>query len=130
MVVVGALMLWFALAISLADVPAFLPGTEVRVVSPDLLTVYASGRVEEGRLSIELPLGAGSEVRLLVFQPDASGQAIAEALTGGAALHGVVSDDRDDILVRIDDLPQPLSLRIHLLERHGVELVLITRRSP
>ena len=127
---VGALMLWFALAVSLAEVPAFLPGTEVRVVSPDLLTVYASGRVEEGRLSIDLPLGAGSEVRLLVFPPDASDQAIAEALTGGAALRGVVSDDRDDILVRIDDAPQPLSLRTHLLERYDVELVLITRSSP
>ena len=130
MVSVGALMLWFALAVSLAEVPAFPPGTEVRVVSPDLLTVYASGRVEEGRLSIDLPLGAGSEVRLLVFPPDASDQAIAEALTGGAALHGVVSDDRDDILVRVDDQPDGLSLRTHLLERHGIELVLVTRRSP
>ena len=129
MVIVSVLMLWFALTLSLAEVPAFLPGTELRVVSPDLLTVYSSGRVEEGRLTIDLPLEAGSEVRLLVFPPDASDEAIAAALTGGAALHGVVADDRGDILVRIDDLPQPLSLRAHLLDQHGIELVLITRRS-
>lgn len=129
MMSVGALMLWFSLALSLAEVPAFPPGTELRVVSPDLLTVYSSGRVEEGRLTIDLPLDAGSEVRLLVFPPDASDAAIAEALSGGAALHGVVAEDHGDILVRIDDLPEPLSLRAHLLERHGIELVLTTRRT-
>ncbi|GEM_PF-770889 len=129
MVAVGALMLWFALAVSFAEVPAFPPGTELRVVSPDLLTVYSSGRVEEGRLTIDLPLDAGSEVRLLVFPPDASDETIAAALRGGAALHGVVAEDRGDILVRIEDLLQPLSLRAHLLERHGIELVLTTRRS-
>ena len=126
---VGVLMLWFALSLGPAEVPAFLPGTELRVVSPDLLTVYSSGRVEEGRLTIDLPLDAGSEVRLLVFPPDASDEAIAEASSGGAALHGVVADDRGDILVHIVDLPQPLSLRAHLLEWHGIELVLTTRRS-
>jgi len=50
----------------------FPPGTEVRLLSPDLKTLYAAWRVQEGRLlPLSPPLSprAGQEVRLLVSEP-------------------------------------------------------------
>jgi hypothetical protein len=126
------LWLWLALALGvthLADLPAFPAGAELRIVSPDLLTVYSSGRVENERLTIDLPLDVGTEVRLLVFPPDATDEERAQALTGGSALNGTVAEDRADILLRIEDLDEPLSLRTWLFEEHGIMLVMITRRS-
>ncbi|TVR91590.1 MAG: hypothetical protein EA416_09260 [Trueperaceae bacterium] len=130
MVRVGDLVLFgFLLGASLADLPAFATGTEVRVVSPDLLTLYSSGRVENDLLMIDLPLDVGTEVRLLVFGPDDDDDEIALALAGGTALYAHVAQDRADILLRIGDLDEPLSLRAWLLEEHGITLVMITRRT-
>ena len=127
---VGDLVLFgFLLGVSLADLPTFAAGTELRVVSPDLLTLYSSGRVEDGNLMIDLPLDVGTEVRLLVFGPDDDDAEIALALAGGTALYGHVADDRADILLRVGDLDEPLSLRTWLIEEHGSTLVMITRRS-
>ena len=126
------LWLWLALALGathLADLPAFAAGAELRIVSPDLLTVYSSGRVEDGHLTIDLPLDVGTEVRLLVFPADATDEERAEALSGGTALNGTVAEDRADILLRVEDLDDPLSLREWLREQHGITLVMITRRS-
>ncbi len=122
-------LLGFMLGASLADLPAFAPGTELRVVSPDLLTVYSSGRVEDDHLMIDLPLDVGTEVRLLVFRPDADDEELALALSGGLALTGHVAEDRADILLRVADLDEPLSLRAWLKEEHGITLVMITRRT-
>jgi hypothetical protein len=130
MVRVGVLVLFgVVLGMSLADLPGFASGTELRIVSPDLLTVYSSGRVEEGHLMIDLPLDVGTEVRLLVFGPDDDDADIALALAGGAALYGHVAEDRADILLSVDGLEAPLSLRTWLLEEHGITLVMITRRT-
>lgn len=127
---VAALWLWLALGVfPLAEMPAFPVGAELRIVSPDLLTVYSSGRVEDDHLTIDLPLAAGTEVRLLVFAPDATDEELAEALSGGGALYGVVAEDRADIVLRVADLEAGLSLREWLLEEHGISLVMITRRS-
>ena len=127
---VGDLVLFgFLLGASLADLPTFAAGTELRVVSPDLLTLYSSGRVEDGNLMIDLPLDVGTEVRLLVFGPDDDDAEIALALAGGTALYGHVAEDRADILLRVGDLEEPLSLRAWLLEEHGITLVMITRRT-
>lgn len=127
---VGVLVLFgVVLGMSLADLPGFASGTELRIVSPDLLTVYSSGRVEEGHLMIDLPLDVGTEVRLLVFGPDDDDADIALALAGGAALYGHVAEDRADILLSVDGLEAPLSLRTWLLEEHGITLVMITRRT-
>jgi hypothetical protein len=127
---VGDIVLFgFMLGVSLVDLPAFAGGTELRVVSPDLLTVYSSGRVKEDHLLIDLPLDVGTEVRLLVFGPDDDDAEIALALSGGTALYGHVAEDRADILLRIEDMDEPLSLRTWLLEEHGITLVMITRRT-
>lgn len=125
-------LLWFWLALAathLADLPAFPVGAELRIVSPDLLTVYSSGRVADDHLSIDLPLDGGTEVRLLVFPPDATDEEVAEALSGGAALFGTVAEDRADIYLRVEDLTEPLSLRAWLQQEHGITLVMITRST-
>ncbi len=115
--------------LGLSQLPAFPPGTELRVVSPDLLTVYSSGRVEDGYLTIDLPLDVGTEVRVLAFGPGVSDEEVALALSGGAALRGHVAADRADILLLLPDRAEPVSLRQWLLEEHGITLVLVTRRT-
>ncbi len=125
----GEALLWIILSAGLAQLPALPAGTELRVVSPDLLTVYSSGRVEDGQLKIDLPLDVGTEVRVLVFGPDASDEEVALALSGGTALHGQVAEDRADILLHLPEHDEPLSLRRWLLEEHGITLVMVTRRS-
>lgn len=119
----------FLLAQAATWSPAFPVGTELRLVSPDLLTVYSSGRVtEDGHLVVDLPLDAGTEVRLLVFPPDASDRDVAEALSGARTVTGRVASDRADLLVRFPDAAEAVSLRAYLAEEHDILLVLVTRR--
>jgi hypothetical protein len=124
-----AAWVWFLVAQSLASLPLFESGTEVRLVSPDLLTVYSSGRVVDDRLVIDLPVAAGTEVRLLVFPPDATDAEVAGVLSGAAAVMGRVDDDRSDLIVRFPQLDRSVSLREWLREERGITLVLVTRRS-
>ncbi len=100
------------IAQTLTGLPAFPTGTELRLVSPDLLTVYSSGRVTDGgHLIVDHALQAGTELRLLVFPPDATDAEKAEALSGARAIYGRVADDRSDILVRFPEVEAPVSLR-------------------
>jgi len=123
------LLFWFLIAQATTGLPAFPIGTELRLVSPDLLTVYSSGRVTDDlHLIVDLPLDAGTELRLLVFPPDASDVEKAEALSGLRALLGRVADDRADIQVRFPESDAPVSLRRWLAEERGIVLVLVTRR--
>lgn len=121
--------MWFLLAQVATWSPAFPVGTELRLVSPDLLTVYSSGRVTEDRhLVVDLPLDAGTELRLLVFPPDASDRDKAEALSGARAIFGRVADDRADLLVRFPASSEAVSLRAWLAGERDILLVLVTRR--
>jgi hypothetical protein len=124
-----SLLFWFVFAQVVSFLPAFPVGTELRLVSPDLLTVYSSGRVTPDRqLVVDLPLDAGTELRLLVFPPNATAAEVAEALSSVRALFGRVADDRADVLVRLPDLDEPFSLRRWLAEEREIALVLVTRR--
>lgn len=63
-----SLLLAFALALApLPNLPFIPPGSEIRVVSPDLLTVYVVWQVEERNLVLQskLPTPANREVRVL-----------------------------------------------------------------
>jgi hypothetical protein len=126
----GGALLWFVVGQTLASLPMFEAGTELRFVSPDLLTVYSSGRVVEDQLVIDLPLDANTELRLLVFPPGANDETVARVLSGTAAIYGRVAEDRSDIMVRFPGHDEPMSLRDWLGEERGVKLVLVTRRSP
>lgn len=122
-------LLAFVLAQAAPALPAFPVGTELRLVSPDLLTVYSSGRVTpDGQLVVDLPLDAGTAVRLLVFPPQASDAEVAAALAGANAITGRVAGDRADLIVRFPGATADVSLRAWLLEERGIALVLVTRR--
>jgi hypothetical protein len=123
------LLFGFLIAQTVAGLPAFPVGTELRLVSPDLLTVYSSGRVTEGgHLVVDHTLDAGTELRLLVFPPDATDAEKAAVLSGVRAIYGRVADDRSDILVRFPEVDAPVSLRDWLRHERGIALVLVTRR--
>lgn len=71
----------------------FPPGTEIRLLSPDLKTLYAAWRIQDGRLlplSPPLPPRAGQEVRLLVSEPGKK----------PVTLEGVA--DKGDIWIRLE----------------------------
>ena len=123
------LLLSLVLAQAALLLPSFAPGSELRLVSPDLLTVYASGSVSDSlELRIDLPLAAGTEVRLVVFPPDADDAAKADALAPANRHLGRGADDRNDIDVLFAGMEEPVSLRSHLEMEHGVRLILVTIR--
>lgn len=125
----SGLLFWFLLGQAASLLPAFPVGTELRLVSPDLLTVYSSGRVtEDRRLVVDLPLDAGTELRLLVFPPEATPEETAEALSPARALFGRVADDSADVWVRLPDRAEPVSLRRWLADERDIVLLLVTRR--
>ena len=128
------LLFWFLVSQTIAGLPQMPPGTEVRLVSRDLFTVYASARVEDGRLQFTTALQAGQELRLLIFPPDVSDQQRAEALSGAQAIPGRVSNDGQDILVEFRELDGPLSLRKWLAEERDILLIMpvpqAERRAP
>ncbi|MFA5593784.1 MAG: hypothetical protein WDA15_00730 [Trueperaceae bacterium] len=109
--------------------PVMPAGTEVRLMSVDLFTVHASAQVERAYLKFrELP-PPGTEVRILIFPPDADDTALAEALSGATALKGFVSEAGTDILVLFEGESEPLSLRALLLQEREIWLDLPLGRS-
>ncbi len=103
--------------------PALPAGTEVRLVSPDLLTVYASARIQDAKLTFPTAPAPGTELRLLFFPPDATQAERAAALSGARAISGRISVDGKDILLRFPDSDQPVSLRA-LLEQRDIALAI------
>lgn len=98
-------------------------------MSVDLFTVHASAQVERAYLKFrELP-PPGTEVRILIFPPDADDTALAEALSGATALKGFVSEAGTDILVLFEGESEPLSLRALLLQEREIWLDLPLGRS-
>ena len=98
-------------------------------MSSDLFTVYASARVERAYLKFrELP-PAGTEVRVLIFPPDADNTDLAAALSGATALKGFVSEAGTDILIHYEGSQEPLSFRAMLLQEREIWLDLPLGRS-
>ena len=108
----------------LALLPAVPEGTEVRLVSTDLLTIYASATVEGDELSfIDFP-PPGTEVRVLIFPPDAAPDEVVESLSSARALVGRISADGTDVLLTEPEDLEPLSLRELLAREHNVMLII------
>lgn len=113
------------LAQTVAGLPALPAGTEVRLVSPDLLTVYASATLQRGELTFVGVPPAGTELRLLFFPPDASVEDRVAALSGARVLRGFVSGDASDIMLQLPDQPEPVSFRQLLHDDRGIGLLLV-----
>lgn len=101
--------------------PTLTPGSEVRLVSPDLLRVHASGRLIDGVLDLQGDLPPGLEVRVLIFPPDAGPEDTAAALSGATALTARISESGDDVRILPPDGGEPVGWREELA-RQGVEL--------
>lgn len=87
-------LLPWLLSAQAATFPILAPGTEVRLVSPDLLEIHATGRVEDDLLILSgdaLPVG--TEVRVLIFPPGADDADLAAAASGAAAIAARVQAD-------------------------------------
>lgn len=117
---------WFVVGQVLALLPAMPEGTEVRILSADLFTVYASARVQAGRLQFNEFPPVGTIVRVLIFPPDPSPEDRAAALSGATALQGRVTQTPDgpDILLTDAGDPEPVSLREVLQDERGIVLEL------
>lgn len=105
----------------LGMLPAMGEGTELRIVSPDLLTVYAKATVQGGRLVFTEFPAPGTEVRVIIFPAESSAAERVEAL-GARALVGRVSPDGRDVLLTEPESLDPLSLRELLFRERGVRL--------
>lgn len=121
--ILGGMVLWPLFMIGQAAVlPVLVPGSEVRLVSPDLLRVHATGRVTPaGVLDMEGSLPPGLEVRMLIFPPDAGPDETAAALAGATALTARVSDDGRDLRVVLPSEGEPVAWR-QALRAQDIEL--------
>lgn len=117
------LLFWFLVSQTLSGLPAMHSGTEVRIVSMDLITMYASASVTNQELVLTGDMAPGSDVRLLILQPDANAQETVEAL-GNKALHARISPEGNDILLQFDELEGPLSFKKWLREERGINFEL------
>ena len=98
------------------------PGTEVKLVHPDLVPVYDTAMVEDGQLAFSERLEPGTELRMLFLAPDADErQSVASA---SDAPFGRISSRGGDILVEFEGFEVPVSFRRWLGEEHNVELIL------
>ncbi len=100
---------------TLTGLPDMAQGTEVKIISPDLLTVYAVAVVEDDKLAFQAALEPGREVRLLIVLPNATDK---DAL----ALYGSISPEGDDILLRFEERESPTSFRGWLSDERGITL--------
>lgn len=117
------LLFWFLVSQTVAGLPNMAPGTEVKLVSLDLVTIYARGQVQDNRLVMAGNFAADGDMRLLILQPDASPQATVEAL-GNQALFAHLNPQGGDILVQFEELDGPLSFKKWLEEERGIALEL------
>lgn len=108
----------------LAVLPAMSEGTQVRIVSTDLMTVFATAAVEGGRLVFTDFPPPGTEVRVLIFPPDAEPAAVVASLGTAKALVGRISVSGADVLLTEPESLEPLSLRELLSREHHVLLTI------
>lgn len=115
------LLFWFLVSQTISGLPDMAPGTEVRIVSLDLLTIHASAVVEDHELVFYGNLQADSEVRVLIMVPNATPKDTVEALST-KAMFARISSEGDDILLHFEELHGALSFKKWLLEERGIIL--------
>ena len=116
------IFLWFCLSQTLASLPTMTPGTEVKLVHPDLVPVFDTAMVEDGQLAFSQRLEPGTELRMLFLAPDADERQSVESMSD--APFGRISSRGGDILVQFEGFEEPISFRRWLGEERDVELIL------
>ena len=116
------ILLWFCLSQTLASLPAMTPGTEVKLVHPDLVSVFDTGVVENGQLAFAERLEPDTELRLLFLTPDDDARQSVDSVADAPS--GRISSRGSDILVQFAGYEAPVSFRRWLDEERGIELVL------
>ena len=105
-------------------------GSEVRLVSVDLLRVYATGRVVEGRLEMFGRLPPGQQLRLLIFSMEQDKQSGGETGVLGSALTGIVDADGRSILVIVKEGHGAVDFGAWLQKQFGISMTFSERESP
>ncbi len=118
------LLFWFLVSQTIAGLPDMAPGTEVRILSEDLMSMYASATIENNELVLEGPIPAETYVKLVILQPNPSPEETVQA--AGQALTAVVSPEGDDLYLKFQELEGPLSFRKWLFEERGIVLRVIS----
>ncbi len=111
-------MVWLMLAQTIASLPAMLPGTEVKIVLPDLVTVLDAATIQNNQLVFDAPLEPGREVRLLISYAPSGELAVPTAYIGPQS---------DDILLQLGGQSQLVSFDRWLADERGIDLVLSGR---
>lgn len=105
---------WFLIGQTVTGLPAMSPGTDVKIVLPDLVTVLAAAEVEEGKLIFKAELEPGREVRLLISH------------SSDGELHvpvASISPEGNDIMVYFEESKEPVSFRTWLEEEREIKLL-------
>ncbi|MEM6430745.1 MAG: hypothetical protein AAF708_16010 [Deinococcota bacterium] len=109
------IVLLIALSQILSGMPLMQPGTHVRIVLPDLMTVIDVAIVEDDELVFHANLEPNQSVRLLIsYSPE-------DYVVAPVAY---VSPEGDDILVHFDGAQHVVSFRTWLDER-GISLIVL-----
>ncbi len=117
------LLFWFLVSQTIAGLPDMAPGTQVRIVSADLMAMYASAQVDGQELILAGAMPVNTEIRVLILRPNATPEEEVEAL--GQALPAMVSPEGDDLWLEFQELEGPLSFKKWLLEERGIVLRII-----
>lgn len=114
------LLFWFLVSQTLTGLPSMSPGTEVKIVAPELVPVLATGWVENAQLTFDVVLDANREIRLIIISP--GNDKASQDESSSQALYGRISPDGKDILLQFEGLDGLLSFKKWLAEERGVHL--------
>jgi hypothetical protein len=109
--------------------PTIETGSEVRFVSLDLLTVFATGRVAHGLLKIVGALEPGQHLRLLIFPANANDEERGQTVSLVSAFTGVVSSNGENILIFFPDDQEPTLFREWLQRKYGLGMTIQNKES-
>lgn len=117
------LLFWFLVSQTIAGLPDMAPGTEVRILSEDLMAMYASATVENDELILEGHFPLETPVKLVILKPNPSPEETVQA--AGQALPAMLSPEGDDFYLKFQELEGPLSFKKWLFEERGIVLRII-----
>jgi hypothetical protein len=120
------LLFWFLVSQTIAGLPDMAPGTEVKILSEDLMAVYASATLENNELILEGSFPVDLPVKLIILPPNPTPQDQVQAISPGQALPAVLSPEGDDLYLKFQELEGPLSFKKWLFEERGIVLRVIS----